>query len=274
MLNYLELLEDVILHGEVKGDRTGTGTRSVFGRQLRFDMGRYGFPLVTTKKVHFKSVVHELLWMISGDSNVRYLNDNGVTIWDEWADDGGNLGPVYGVQWRKWRDRYTSGEEDVTDYHDQLQMAIDEIKNNPNSRRIIVNSWNVADLPAMKLPPCPTMFQFDVTNGRLSCNVTIRSSDIFLGLPFDIAVYALLTHLVAHVTHLEVGDLVVSTGDTHLYHNHLQQALLQIKRQPRSGHCIRLWNADTITSIDDFKYENIKLELYDPWPAIKAEVSV
>ena len=261
---YLELLRHVLEHGSDKSDRTGTGTRSVFGWQMRFDL-RAGFPLVTTKKVHLKSIVHELLWFLRGDSNVAYLREHGVSIWDEWADADGELGPVYGKQWRHWR-----GADGVE--IDQIRWLVDEIRRNPDSRRLLVSAWNVADLPQMALQPCHTLFQFHVAQGRLSCQLYQRSGDIFLGVPFNIASYALLTHLLAQVCELEGGDFVHTLGDAHLYNNHVEQAREQLARSPRPLPTLRL-NPDR-RDIFAFRYEDIAIEGYDPHPAIKAPVAV
>ena len=264
MQNYLDLLRTVRDHGTVKEDRTGTGTRSLFGHQLRFDLRR-GFPLLTTKKVHLKSVLHELLWFIQGSTNLDYLQRHKVTIWDEWADADGNLGPIYGYQWRSWP---TPDGGSV----DQLQGVIDEIRNNPDSRRLIVSAWNVADLPHMALPPCHTLFQFYVADGRLSCQLYQRSADIFLGLPFNIASYAALTLMMAQVCELEPGDFVHSLGDVHLYSNHLEQADLQLQRTPRP--LPRLVLDPSPKTLEDFRYEHFRLEDYDPHPRIKAPVAI
>ena len=264
MQQYLDLLAHVLAQGTEKGDRTGTGTRSVFGYQMRFDLSE-GFPLVTTKKLHLRSIVHELLWFLKGDTNIAYLRDNKVSIWDEWADADGNLGPVYGHQWRHWR-----GEDGQS--HDQMQWLIDEIGRNPNSRRLVVSAWNVADLPKMKLQPCHALFQFYVANGRLSCQLYQRSADIFLGVPFNIASYALLTHLIAQVCELEVGDFVHTLGDAHLYSNHLEQAQEQLQRTPRDLPRVQL-NRD-VKNLFAFQYDDIAFVDYDPWPAIKAPVAV
>lgn len=261
---YEELLRDVRTSGRPKGDRTGTGTLSVFGRQLRFDL-REGFPLVTTKKLHLRSIVHELLWFLRGDSNVRYLREHGVTIWDEWARPDGELGPVYGVQWRSWP--LPSGG-----HVDQLAAVIDEIRQNPDSRRLLVSAWNVAALPEMALQPCHVLFQFYVEGGRLSCQLYQRSADVFLGVPFNIASYALLTHMVAQVCGLAVGEFVHTFGDVHLYQNHVAQADLQLAREPRALPRLRL--DPSVTSIDAFRYEHVVVEGYDPHPAIKAPVAV
>jgi thymidylate synthase len=254
-------------NGTDKSDRTGTGTRSHFGYQLRFDLAK-GFPLVTTKKMHTKSIFHELLWFVSGDTNIKYLQDNKVRIWDEWADDEGNLGPVYGKQWRKWEGHPISFDPVV----DQLARVIEQIKTNPDSRRLLVSSWNVSDLPTMNLPPCHYAYQFNVTDGKLSCICVMRSVDCFLGLPFDIADYALLTHMVAQVCGLGVGDVVLQLGDTHIYKNHMEQVAEQLTRTPRD--LPRLVLNPDVTGIDDFKYEDILLLDYEHHPAIKGKVAV
>ena len=264
MKQYLDLLNHILTEGNVKTDRTGTGTKSVFGYQMRFSMAD-GFPLVTTKKLHLKSIIHELLWFIKGDTNVRYLQENGVRIWNEWADENGDLGHVYGFQWRSWPD-YNGG------YIDQLAQAIETIKTNPDSRRIIVSAWNVADIPNMNLPPCHAFFQFYVADGKLSLQLYQRSADCFLGVPFNIASYALLLMMVAQVTGLEAGDFVHTLGDAHLYLNHLEQAQLQLTRQLRP--LPRMLINPDVKSIFDFTYDDFKLEGYDPHPHIKAEVSV
>jgi thymidylate synthase len=264
MKQYLDLLRRCLEEGAEKGDRTGTGTRSLFGYQMRFDL-RAGFPLVTTKKIHVRSVIHELLWMLSGDTNVRYLNDNGVTIWDEWADESGNLGPVYGHQWRSW-----SAPDGET--IDQIAGAVETIRTDPDSRRIIVSAWNPADIAHMALAPCHTLFQFYVADDRLSCQLYQRSADVFLGVPFNIASYALLTLMIAHVTGLEPGDFVHTFGDVHLYRNHVEQAREQLARVPRPLPAIRL--APGIESVFDFKYDDIELLDYDPHPHIAAPVAV
>ncbi len=264
MKQYLNLLDKILKEGVVKSDRTGTGTKSIFGHQMRFDL-RDGFPVLTTKKLHLRSIIHELLWFISGDTNIKYLKDNGVSIWDEWADENGDLGPVYGHQWRSWPD-YNGGTID------QLQNVIDTIKNNPNSRRMLVCAWNVAEVDRMALPPCHCLFQFYVADGRLSLQLYQRSADTFLGVPFNIASYALLLQMMAQVTGLEAGEFIHSLGDTHLYLNHLDQARLQLTRDPRPLPKMRL-NPD-VKSLFDFKYEDFQLEGYDPHPHIKAAVSV
>jgi len=264
MRAYLDLLRHVLDHGTEKTDRTGTGTRSVFGWQLRFDLNQ-GFPLVTTKKLHLKSIVHELIWFLRGDTNIAYLKEHGVRIWDEWADANGNLGPVYGEQWRAWR---TADGGTV----DQLAWVIDEIKRNPDSRRLIVSAWNVGELSKMALLPCHSLFQFYVADGKLSCQLYQRSGDIFLGVPFNIASYALLTHMVAQVCGLGVGDFVHTLGDAHLYNNHVEQARLQLSREVRPLPQLKL-NPE-VRSIFDFRYEDIAIEGYQPHPAIKAEVAV
>ncbi len=264
MRQYLDLLADVLEHGAPKADRTGTGTRSVFGRQLRFDLGE-GFPLVTTKKLHLRSIVHELLWFLRGDTNIGYLRDNGVSIWDEWADAEGNLGPVYGHQWRHWQ-----GPDGQV--FDQMRWLVDEISRNPDSRRLVVSAWNVADLPKMALQPCHALFQFHVAQGKLSCQLYQRSADIFLGVPFNIASYALLTHLVAQASGLGVGDFVHTLGDAHLYSNHLEQAREQLARSPRP--LPRLALNPEVKDLFAFGYGDIAFEGYDPWPAIRAPVAV
>jgi thymidylate synthase len=264
MQAYLDLLREVLEQGAIKGDRTGTGTRSVFGRQLRFDL-RQGFPLLTTKKLHLRSIVHELLWFLQGDTNVRYLQENKVGIWDEWADAEGELGPVYGKQWRRW-----SGP-DGTEI-DQVKWVVEEIRRNPDSRRLIVSAWNVADLPQMALMPCHALFQFYVADGRLSCQLYQRSADIFLGVPFNIASYALLTHMVAQVTGLGVGDFVHTFGDLHLYSNHLEQAREQLARSPLPPPRLELDSA--ITDLFEFRFEHVAIRDYQAHAAIKAPVAV
>lgn len=264
MKSYLNLLEHILKDGAQKGDRTGTGTLSVFGHQMRFDLSE-GFPLLTTKKLHMKSIIYELLWFLKGDTNVRYLQEHGVRIWNEWADKNGELGPVYGHQWRSWPD-YDGG------VIDQIEYVLNQIRTNPNSRRMIVSAWNVAEVNKMALPPCHTLFQFYVVNGRLSLQLYQRSADTFLGVPFNIASYALLCMMIAQVTGLEPGEFIHTTGDTHLYLNHLEQARLQLTREPRPLPTMKL-NPD-VKSLFDFKYEDFVLENYDPWPHIKADVSV
>jgi thymidylate synthase len=264
MKAYHQLLEQIIQTGVSKEDRTGTGTLSIFGPQLRFDLNE-GFPLLTTKKVHFKSVVYELLWFITGSTNVRYLQENGVSIWDEWADAEGELGPVYGKQWRRWQKPDGSTV-------DQLAEVVDQLRRNPDSRRLLVSAWNVADIPSMALPPCHAFFQFYVADNKLSCQLYQRSADVFLGVPFNIASYALLTHMVAQVCGLGVGEFVHTMGDAHLYSNHLEQAKLQLSREPRP--LPRLVLDPAVKNLDDFVYEHIQLVGYDPHPAIKAPVAV
>jgi thymidylate synthase len=264
MRPYLDLVREVLERGARKSDRTGTGTLSIFGAQLRFDLGA-GFPLLTTKKVHLKSIVHELLWFLKGDTNTRYLRENGVTIWDEWADANGELGPVYGRQWRSWP--APDGKA-----IDQMGEVIAQIRRNPDSRRLIVSAWNVADLPKMALLPCHALFQFYVADGRLSCQLYQRSADLFLGVPFNIASYALLTLMVAQVTGLKAGDFVHTFGDTHLYLNHLDQAREQLRREPRRLPVMKLNPA--VNDLFQFRYQDFTLENYDPHPAIKAPVAV
>lgn len=264
MKQYLDLLQHILDNGADKADRTGTGTRSVFGYQMRFDL-QEGFPLVTTKKLHLKSIIHELLWFLRGDTNVRYLQENGVRIWNEWADENGNLGPVYGAQWRSWPDGNGG-------FIDQISRAVSDIKNNPDSRRIIVSAWNVGQLSEMALAPCHAFFQFYVSNGRLSLQLYQRSADSFLGVPFNIASYALLTMMMAQVCGLEPGEFIHTLGDAHLYQNHLEQARLQLSREPRK--LPKMHINPEVKDIFGFKYEDFSLEGYDPHPHIKADVSV
>jgi thymidylate synthase len=264
MQPYLDLVRHILDHGAKKGDRTGTGTLSVFGHQLRQDLGA-GFPLLTTKKLHLRSIIYELLWFLRGETNVRYLNENKVTIWDEWADANGELGPIYGYQWRSWP--AADGR-----HIDQITAVIDEIKRNPDSRRHIVSAWNVADIDKMALAPCHALFQFYVANGRLSCHLYQRSADVFLGVPFNIASYALLTMMVAQVCGLRPGDFILTFGDVHLYLNHLEQAREQLTREPRPLPTMTL-NPE-VASIFDFKFGDFTLENYDPHPAIKAPIAV
>ncbi len=264
MRQYLDLLSHVLENGTDRGDRTGTGTRSVFGHQMRFDLAQ-GFPALTTKKLHLKSIVHELLWFLAGDTNVKYLNDHGVTIWDEWADKDGNLGPVYGAQWRSWPD----GRGGTID---QIANLVKQIRSNPNSRRLIVSAWNPADVDSMALPPCHCLFQFYVAHGRLSCQLYQRSADIFLGVPFNIASYALLTAMVAQVTGLRAGEFVHTLGDAHLYHNHFEQARLQLARAP--GPLPQMWINPDVTDLFAFRYEDFRLDNYVAEPSIKAPIAV
>ena len=264
MKQYLALLDRILTEGVKKGDRTGTGTMSIFGNQMRFNLAD-GFPLLTTKKLHLKSIIYELLWFLKGDTNVRYLQEHGVRIWNEWADENGELGPVYGHQWRSWPD-YDGGTID------QIQTVLDQIRNNPDSRRMIVSAWNVAEVNRMALPPCHTMFQFYVADGRLTLQLYQRSADTLPGVPSTIASYALLLMMMAQVTGLQPGDFIHTTGDTHLYLNHLEQAQLQLTREPRPLPTMRL-NPD-VKDIFSFQYEDFLLEGYNPWPHIKAEVSV
>ena len=264
MRQYLDLLRHVLEQGDEKSDRTGTGTRSVFGWQMRFDLNE-GFPLVTTKKLHTRSIIHELLWFLKGETNIAYLKDNKVSIWDEWADESGELGPVYGKQWRSWE-----GADGAA--IDQISWLIDEIKRNPDSRRLIISAWNVADLPKMALMPCHSLFQFYVVDGKLSCQLYQRSGDIFLGVPFNIASYALLTHMVAQVCGLKVGDFVHTLGDAHLYSNHFDQAREQLARTPGTLPTLRL-NPE-VSDIFDFRFEDIEIRDYQPQAAIKAPVAV
>jgi len=264
MKQYLDLLQHILDHGVEKDDRTGTGTRSVFGYQMRFDLSN-NFPMVTTKKLHFKSIVHELLWFLRGESNIRYLQENGVTIWNEWADDEGELGPVYGVQWRSWR---TANGRTI----DQISEVINEIRKNPHSRRLIVSAWNPGEIDQMALAPCHVLFQFYVAGKRLSCQLYQRSADVFLGVPFNIASYALLTCMVAQVTGLQPGEFIHTLGDAHLYKNHLEQAHIQINRSPLP--LPRLVLNPDVHSIFDFTYDDIRLDDYQAYPPIKAPISV
>lgn len=264
MKQYLDLLNTIMTTGVDRGDRTGTGTRSIFGHQMRFDLSQ-GFPLLTTKKLHLKSIIYELLWFLAGDTNARYLQEHGVRIWNEWADPDGSLGHIYGFQWRSWPD-YRGGSID------QITQAVNDIVNNPESRRIIVSAWNVGDLDNMNLPPCHAFFQFYVADGRLSLQLYQRSADCFLGVPFNIASYALLTMMMAQVTGLKPGDFIHTLGDTHIYHNHFDQVKLQLTREPRP--LPRMVINPDVKSIFDFKYEDFELRDYDPWPRIKATVAV
>ncbi|MFG6139205.1 MULTISPECIES: thymidylate synthase [unclassified Halomonas] len=261
---YLDLMRAVLDHGVERDDRTGVGTRSLFGHQMRFDLSR-GFPLVTTKKLHLRSIIHELLWFLAGDTNIAYLKDNGVRIWDEWADENGELGPVYGYQWRSWPDPRGG-------HVDQIAHLLEQLRTNPRSRRLIVSAWNPALVDEMALPPCHCLFQFYVADGRLSCQLYQRSADIFLGVPFNIASYALLTQMIARVAGLEPGDFVHTLGDAHLYLNHLDQAREQLSRDPRPAP--RLVLDPSVTDLFDFRFEHIAIEDYDPHPHIKAEVAV
>ncbi len=264
MRSYLDLMQHVMTAGVIKTDRTGTGTKSIFGYQMRFNLAN-GFPLITTKKCHLNSIIHELLWFISGDTNIKYLNDNNVKIWNEWADQQGNLGPVYGKQWRSWPDKNGNTI-------DQLSALIAQIKNNPDSRRLIVSAWNVAEIPIMALPPCHALFQFYVADGKLSCQLYQRSADIFLGVPFNISSYALLTLMIAQVTKLQPGEFVHTLGDAHLYTNHLEQAQLQLSREPFALPTMHINPA--IDSIFDFKFEDFNLQNYQAHPHIKAPIAV
>jgi thymidylate synthase len=264
MIQYLTLLKHILEHGALKNDRTKVGTKSIFGYQMRFDLSQ-GFPLLTTKKVFFKGVVYELLWFLKGDTNIKYLTDHNVNIWNEWADSHGNLGPIYGAQWRTWK---TSDGTTI----DQLSQVIEEIKTNPTSRRLIVSSWNVGELDKMALMPCHVLFQFYVNDDKLSCSLYQRSGDAFLGVPFNIASYALLTHLVAKVCKLKVGEFIHTIGDAHIYTNHLEQVKLQLTREPKILPTLRL--NDNISDIFNVKYEDIKLENYDPYPTIQAPIAV
>ena len=264
MQQYLDLIRRILDEGEAKQDRTGTGTLSVFGHQMRFDLSE-GFPMVTTKKLHLKSIIYELLWFLKGDTNIKYLQENGVRIWNEWADDNGDLGPVYGKQWRKWESK--DGE-----IIDQIDNAIKSIKDNPDSRRIIVSAWNVGELKEMALMPCHAFFQFHVANGKLNCQLYQRSADVFLGVPFNIASYALLTHMIAQICHLKPGTFVHTIGDAHLYNNHLEQAKLQITRQPKKLPTLKL--NDKVSNIDEFDYDDITIIDYQHHPHISAPISI
>jgi thymidylate synthase len=264
MRQYHDLMARILDEGVAKSDRTGTGTLSVFGHQMRFDLSQ-GFPLITTKKLHLKSIVHELIWFLAGDTNIKYLKDNGVRIWDEWADASGDLGPVYGKQWRSWA---APDGETV----DQISWLVNELKRNPDSRRLIISAWNPADIPKMALAPCHCLFQFYVAEGRLSCQLYQRSADVFLGVPFNIASYALLTHMLAQVSGLQPGDFVHTLGDAHLYSNHLEQARLQLSRDPRPLPVLRLNPA--VRSLFDFRFDDVAIEQYDPHPHIPAPVAV
>ena len=264
MKQYHNLMQHILEHGTSKGDRTGTGTMSVFGHQMRFNLSE-GFPCITTKRLHLKSIIHELLWFLKGESNISYLRENKVSIWDQWADENGELGPVYGVQWRSWPD-YDGG------HIDQIVNLIDQIKNNPDSRRLLVSAWNVALVDKMALPPCHTFFQFYVADGKLSCQLYQRSADVFLGVPFNIASYALLTMMVAQVCNLEAHEFIHTFGDAHLYLNHLEQARLQLSRQPRPLPTMKI--NPLVKDIFEFKFEDFQLENYDPHPHIKAAVAV
>jgi thymidylate synthase len=264
MKQYLDLMQHVLDHGVEKSDRTGTGTKSVFGYQMRFDLSE-GFPLVTTKKCHLRSIIHELLWFLQGDTNIEYLKENGVRIWDEWADENGNLGPVYGYQWRSWPS--ASGK-----HVDQITQLVDQIKSNPDSRRLIVSAWNVGDIENMALPPCHAFFQFYVANGKLSCQLYQRSADIFLGVPFNISSYALMTIMIAQVCDLELGDFIHTFGDAHIYSNHFEQANLQLSRETRTLPTMKI--NPKIKNIFNFKFEDFELTDYNPHPHIKAPVAI
>ena len=264
MKAYLDLLRHIQAHGTVKNDRTGTGTISTFGYQMRFDLSE-GFPVLTTKRLHLRSIIHELLWFLRGDTNIAYLRENGVTIWDEWADANGDLGPIYGYQWRSWPAPDGS-------HIDQIAQVVDQIRSNPDSRRLIVSAWNVAEIDRMALPPCHALFQFYVADGKLSCQLYQRSADVFLGVPFNIASYALLTMMIAQATGLRPGEFVHTLGDAHIYLNHTEQVDLQLARTPRPLPVMKI-NPD-VKSVFDFRYEDFSLEGYDPWPSIKAPIAV
>jgi len=264
MKQYLDLCRHILENGVQKKDRTGTGTISVFGYQMRFDLSE-GFPLLTTKKLHLKSIIYELLWFLKGDTNIRYLNENGVTIWDEWADENGDLGPIYGYQWRSWPDGKGGNI-------DQIARVVEQIKNNPDSRRLIVSAWNVADIDEMALPPCHCLFQFYVSDGKLSCQLYQRSADVFLGVPFNIASYSLLTMMIAQVTGLKPGEFIHTFGDAHIYLNHIEQVKLQLTRTPKKLPTMKI--NPNVRSIFDFTYEDFEIVDYDPHPHIKGEVSV
>lgn len=264
MRQYHDLLKTILAEGSVKKDRTGVGTKSIFGYQMRFNLEE-GFPLLTTKKLHLRSIIHELLWFINGDTNIKYLNDNKVTIWDEWADENGDLGPIYGYQWRQWHNLDGSTT-------DQLMEVVESIKNNPDSRRHIVSAWNVSDINKMKLPPCHVLFQFYVADGKLSCQLYQRSADVFLGVPFNIASYALLTMMMAQVTGLKLGTFVHTIGDAHIYMNHMEQVNLQLSRAPME--LPRMILNQSVASIADFKYEDFSLEGYNSYPSIKADIAI
>ena len=274
---YLELCRHILDNGVEKSDRTGTGTLSTFGYQMRFNLAE-GFPLLTTKKLHWPSIAHELLWFLSGDTNTKYLRENGVRIWDEWADVNGDLGPVYGEQWRKWQPSkweyvFEDGKEKLADNTiDQIAQVIEQIQTNPDSRRLLVNAWNVGELDEMALPPCHFAFQFYVANGRLSCQLYQRSGDVFLGVPFNIASYSLLTHMIAHVTGLEVGELVHTLGDAHIYSNHIEQVKTQLEREPRSLPSLNIKR--NVSDIDDFTFDDFEIVGYDPHPHIAGKVAV